>query len=755
MTQMVTYRLADSLPDAVVHQLRHESDPTHSEDFQRLLDAGHGSCLLREPAIAHQIIEAWNHFDGDRYRLLAWVVMPNHVHLLIQPNAEIPLSRIIQSWKSFTSRKIAAWCAERKIPAFCGWQRDYWDRYIRDEIHFSNACAYIRENPVRAGLVQQAEDWPFSSYFAPTTESTRLQEPFESYHPEQSNSPLRVDLSNGAHRIDPNRNARWARLIAEELHRGGIVQAVCCPGSRNSPLVFALAAEFGEAAIAHVDERSAGFIAVGLARSHRPTVVCVTSGSALANLMPALAEADAAGLPLVVLSGDRPWELHHCGAPQTMPQRGLMTPLVREELALGEPTDETSALRALRAQVSRLAQRRDGPVHLNVPLRDPLPPLPDPTWQPPAIPDDLMKGRPGPWTTTVRPTIPSEMWQPAWLKQGLRGVMVAGPGNTPCPQVLDFADATRFPLLADAPSQLRVPGVAGLVTTGDALLAGPLGQESVELIIQVGSAPLTRTAQEWLARQTCPRVLLSPQGNLDAQASATLVIEGNPSRFLADAIHWCAPGDGPWAKRWQAAEAAARHYLTTTPLSWGEAMVVRSALAHAGFDLIHLASSMAVRHANLLAAADDRPIHSNRGVNGIDGTLGTFLGLCHGTREKGLLLCGDLAFLHDLPALASAHLASGAIVLINNGGGSIFDFLPVAQVPGYDRWIRASHGLTFAASAAQFGLTHHACRTPQELQAALDAAANDDRLHLVECHCQGLDPVTEHRALLRGAAGLS
>ena len=172
--------------------------------------------------------------------------------------------------------------------------------------------------------------------------------------------------------LDANRNARWARLIAEELHRAGVSHVVLCPGSRNSPLLFALATQFGTAAISHVDERSAGFIALGLIRATgTATAVCVTSGSALANVLPAVCEADAAELPLIVISADRPWEAHDSSAPQTMPQRGIFSAFVRAEIALGEPSDDDRSLRALRAQVSRLAQTVHGPSHLNVPLRDP------------------------------------------------------------------------------------------------------------------------------------------------------------------------------------------------------------------------------------------------------------------------------------------------------------------------------------------------------------------------------------------------
>ena len=165
---------------------------------------------------------------------------------------------------------------------------------------------------------------------------------------------------------------------------------------------------------------------------------------------------------------------------------------------------------------------------------------------------------------------------------------------------------------------------------------------------------------------------------------------------------------------------------------------------------------MAIRHANLHLAPSARPIHSNRGVNGIDGTLGTFIGECHGHQRPGILLVGDLAFLHDLPALASAHLATcgGAIVVLDNGGGGIFDYLPVAQVPGYQTWVRTGHSLDFTAAGTLFGVPCHTCSDLAQLNAALTSAAATDRLHLIICQLRAYDAVTQHRSLIRAVVDL-
>jgi 2-succinyl-5-enolpyruvyl-6-hydroxy-3-cyclohexene-1-carboxylate synthase len=187
--------------------------------------------------------------------------------------------------------------------------------------------------------------------------------------------------------------------------------------------------------------------------------------------------------------------------------------------------------------------------------------------------------------------------------------------------------------------------------------------------------------------------------------------------------------------------------MTAEP--WGEVLAAHLALTHPAFaGRIQVASSMPVRHANLHARG---PVACNRGVNGIDGTIGTYIGatLAAGG-ASGLLLCGDLAFLHDLPALAAAPaLRRSALVVLNNQGGGIFDFLPVARVPEYQRWVRTPHRLDFAHAAAQFGLGYDLVADRAALGAALDRAAAEDRPRVIECAVGGSDTVARHRALLR------
>ncbi|MBN1139814.1 MAG: transposase [Anaerolineae bacterium] len=179
--QHVTYHLADSLPADALARLEEElrslppqrQDPERRKRIEALLDAGHGSCVLRAPSVAGMVQASLLHFDGERYRLLAWVVMPNHVHILFEPLDALTVAQIVASWKSFTGRRIAEYMDRYQAQGQAGawrsqegrrvWQREYWDRFIRDERHFNAAMSYIHQNPVKAGLVRRVEDWEWSS----------------------------------------------------------------------------------------------------------------------------------------------------------------------------------------------------------------------------------------------------------------------------------------------------------------------------------------------------------------------------------------------------------------------------------------------------------------------------------------------------------------------------------------------------------------------------------------------------------------
>ena len=577
---------------------------------------------------------------------------------------------------------------------------------------------------------------------------------------------------------DANLNALWCRAIAEELARGGVGLAVLCPGSRNSSLLFALADQFHSQALSHVDERSGAFIALGFVRaSQTPALICVTSGSALANCAPALAEARAAHLPLIVVAADRPWELHGCSAPQTMPQAGTFRHLVDSELDLGEPVADDRALRSLRARISRIAQR-GGPALINVPMREPLLATPGAEWETPGNLSALARlGRvQDPYT--VEHFFHPRRWPSPLLadesdQTPRRAVVVAGAGADP--QTLRGLTALGLPVLCDAISGLRDTAHPNLICHADALVAGALGLEPPDLVVQCGDVPLSRHIYEWLDRCTGPWVIDEPDDrDRDWLARASIRLGPRSDPFTPKLLGWLrVPGDPAWCQRWRDGEAAARAALRAAMAAepWGEVLAAHAVCAHPGWRRLVLANSMAVRHGNLhLGPHPGRTVHGNRGVNGIDGQIGTLIGVALGSRDHDYdqehrlidlsgptwLLTGDLALLHDLPAVAAltSLRRSGAIIVLNNDGGGLFDFLPVAQHAGYQHWVRTSHGLTFAGIASQFGLRYRCCASRAELDAALTESATEPTgWSLVECAVRGSDTVQSHRALLKAMGG--
>ncbi len=456
-----------------------------------------------------------------------------------------------------------------------------------------------------------------------------------------------------------------------------------------------------------------------------------------------------------------------------MPQPGLFGAHAVDELALGAPTLQDHVLRALRARVSRLVQHARGPALINAPMRDPLPPVPDAAFAQSltraALSPAALHGRVGGWPFTLAVALEPEdaasgasaaagaLTAFEWLKPGLRGLIVAGAGASAalCAHAAALARTSGYPLIADATTTLRAPD-AGSITCADALLSAEIGLGPPELVIQVGPLPLARPVSDYLARQACPWLCLEEHGNKDALARAWACLR-EPAPAAIQALGAAlARGDARWAARWAAADQAARaaQDARMRGASWDEVLAAHLACRHDGFAWLHLASSLAVRHGNLHCQPRARRIFANRGLNGIDGTIGSFLGEAMAMDGRGLLLIGDLAALHDLPALAaaaSAPRAPGTIVVLDNGGGGIFDFLPVSQVPGWERWIRTPQSADLVAAAQAFGLAARRVDDRDGLVEALDAAASSPTPSLIACAVPG-GCTQAHRGLLAAMA---
>lgn len=484
-----------------------------------------------------------------------------------------------------------------------------------------------------------------------------------------------------------------AREIVTQLAAAGMRDVVICPGSRSAPFAYALA----DAAAAgwlrthvRVDERGAGFFAVGLARAAllqgraRPIAVITTSGTAVANLHPAVLEASHSGLPLLVLSADRPHELRGTGANQTTWQPGMFAAAVRASFDL----PAGFGIRAVRGQMTRLVAaalgtltRDPGPVHLNVGLREPL--VPQQPWSPGVLPDPVL----------VSPAAASAA---VAVDAGRRTVVVAGDGAGPV--AAEVAHAAGWPLLAEPTSGARI---APAVTHYQALLTAGLAAD-VERILVYGHPTLSRPMSALLARPDLDILVVGGSPRWTDVAGAASAVIGAVTPPAPEA------GDLAWLHRWQRADAELAAGFQPCPIE----RAVTTIWNTVGPALV-LGSSNTIRVFDRVAvpARPEQPVRAvaNRGLAGIDGTIATAAGLAAGLGEPVRAVVGDLTFLHDLGSLAQGGLEDGVdlqIVVLNDEGGGIFSALEhrhAAQPGMFQRYFAAPQQVNLAAAAAAFG----------------------------------------------------
>ena len=577
------------------------------------------------------------------------------------------------------------------------------------------------------------------------------------------------------------------REFVDEMSRAGIRAAVICPGSRSTPLALALRAHSGLRCRVLLDERAAGFFAVGLAKaSRRPVAVLCTSGTAAVNLAPAVVEAFHGRVPLVVLTADRPPELRDRGAPQTIDQLRLYGSQVKwfaEVPVVGDAVDELAHVRSLagRAAATALAAP-SGPVHLNVALREPL--IPASPLGPLADDsrDRAVLAREGaPFVDAIggRPTLAAADITPLSDRMAAteRGLIVAGPLDDPdLPAALArLAAATGYPILADPLSQARVGphDRSHVVATGD-LLARPgrwIDVHRPELVLRFGAMPTSKPILQML--QATRPALLVVDGGGGWRESALLpatFVHADEAPF-ADALAAELRGQGGiegsadsrWTSDWLTADRAAAGALagwlarppaSTEPLEPLPFTRLADMLPDGG--IIWAGSSMPVRDMDTYLPAGPRAIrcYSNRGANGIDGVVSSALGAAAADTGPVVLVVGDVSFLHDLNALVAArlHHLSATIVLVNNDGGGIFSFLPQASTddPGvglpdaYEELFGTPHGIDFGPIVRAFGAAHKVAE-PHELGDALARSIGAAGVQVIEIRTERARNLALHR----------
>jgi 2-succinyl-5-enolpyruvyl-6-hydroxy-3-cyclohexene-1-carboxylate synthase len=566
--------------------------------------------------------------------------------------------------------------------------------------------------------------------------------------------------------IPINRTYAPLQALVDELARCGLRRAVTCPGSRNAPLLLSLTADERIDCVSVIDERSAGFFALGMAKSSgRPVAVTCTSGTAAANLLPAVAEAHEARVPLIVLTADRPPELREVGAGQAIDQVKLYGNAVKWFVEVGnhEPGREAAIHhRALGCRAYwTAAGGRPGPVHLNFPLREPLAPTgeeldPEP-WQ------GRENGRP--WVELREHSSAPHAGDVQELADRIaaapRGVLVCGPTSEELAQpVARLAAEAGWPVLAEPASGLRCGehDRSHVVAHYDLLLRSErfAGEHAPELVLRIGDTPACKPLRDWIA--AAPQVVIDPHAawhEPTRRAEVVLHAAAAPAcDALASALEMrTADRDEDWLRSWREADAVVPEALAEAPeafepLAW---TVLEPALPDGA--VVWLSSSMPVRDVEAYFPQSAKPLRflANRGANGIDGVVSSAAGAALATGRPTFLLTGDLALLHDLGGLMAATRAGAELTIVcaNNGGGAIFDFLPVAEHADaalYERHIATPAGLDLSRVAALAGLRYTETHGAEELRAAVASPG------LVEIRTDRAENVRLHRELAERVA---
>ncbi len=556
-----------------------------------------------------------------------------------------------------------------------------------------------------------------------------------------------------------------AVALVDGLVAGGARDACLSPGSRSTPLALALARDPRVRVHVHLDERSSAFFAVGIAKAtRRPALVACTSGTATAELLPAVIEASQSRMPIVLLTADRPPRVRGTGANQTIVQPGLFGPYARASVDLPVPTtagQEAWWRQAAREALEVLASDAPGPVHLNCPFEEPLMPSHE---------ADITTAVVEPFERPPRPEAaldPDESERLAGLVSGARGAVVVGgwPGDL-SGEGHFWSEVLGWPVLAEPTSTLRRPGVA--LAAGQALIASEAwaSAHAPDVAIQFGAAPTTRATQAFVA--SAGQLVVADRWHLDPDpdrlASWRLAVDpdalsaalgGHPivqeeSRIALTDTHrqeeiealWRSridPAPRRWSEGWREADRRARATMDRSMDGWEKPFEPRVARDVAAWvpegGTLFVGNSTPVRDLDL--AMEPRTgidVLANRGASGIDGLVSTALGVAGADRGPTVALLGDLSFLHDAGAVLwnASRVFALTLVVVNNGGGHVFSLLPQRVLPEHHELFVTPHGLDLGALCRAAGAGHERVERATDLLPALDRAAGAGGLNVVE-----------------------
>lgn len=571
-----------------------------------------------------------------------------------------------------------------------------------------------------------------------------------------------------------NRNTVYAEIFVDELARAGLKHVVLAPGSRNTALVLAFAQHSAIKKHSHLDERSAAFYALGLAlATDQPVAIVCTSGTAAANFFPAIVEAHQACIPLLVLTADRPPELRHSGANQTIDQIKLYGDyaLWFVDAALPEADPPLAAIRNLRTLAGRAFAKanglRKGVVHINLPFRKPLEPTPvegdrlDITEIPYADQQPFTRITQG----ILEPSAEQTSTLAAWINESARGLIICGPNTTrddPTPYYR-LSEITGYPLLAEPTSGLRFSDQAAqMVISAYNNFALKADTFAPDLIFQFGDVPTSNALLTYLGNvQPRHRILITEAGEWrDDQHTLSAMICANPIRTiqsLAESLK-AAQNRSEWQTYFHNLDKVCWEIIAEI-MQTGEyfdgAVVYDAIELMPDHSSLFAGNSLPIRHLDQFAKASNKPVqaYANRGASGIDGNISTALGI--GAAHPGrplIALVGDVTLYHDMNGLLAVHRCGVpvTIVLLNNNGGGIFHRLPIKDYdPAFTDYFLTPHHLDFSHAANLYGLKHIRVTSRKDFRHVFHASVDSGQSTIIEVQTDARQDLARRQIIMQ------
>lgn len=573
------------------------------------------------------------------------------------------------------------------------------------------------------------------------------------------------------------RLTRFCTAFVSECVKSGVKDIVVSPGSRSTPLTVLFNKHPGTKMWMSIDERSAAFFALGMAKaSRRPVALLCTSGTAAANYYPAIIEAELSRIPLIVLTSDRPHHLRNVGAPQAIDQIKLYGGHVKWFQEMPPQSDDELQIAFTRASARRAYLTASlapaGPVHLNFPFEEPL--VPDleleNLWENPKE----ESGPPAAAAESQRRLSPDGMKTAAGLMSSMKkGLIVVGPHTDPAlsEAAVELAEKCGFPILADPLSSLRTGkhDKSWVIDSYDAFLRDPFVCRQMEAdgIIRFGPMPVSKAFLKYLEAARPKHYLVIDEGDgwLEPTHLPATMLYCDPVSFCKDMLHLLVEKPDPfrgWGERWKAVNSVSgrciRKFLQSEFWFEGQVMaeIIEDQPDHAA---LFVGNSMPVRDLDSFLLNQKKPLFTlaNRGANGIDGVVSSALGAATAVRPLTLVI-GDLSFYHDMNGLLAAklHHLHATIVVINNNGGGIFSFLPQAEaVDDFDALFSTPIGLNIEKVSEVYEAEYRRPESWPAFHRAYQEALSDDRLHIIEVKTDRQANVIKHRSLWAEVAGVA